>query len=194
MLSKFRIFLLKVLKPILRQVAKLYMPYSRKRFNGEDYYKVRDYITPGCAILTTTRGEATNLFNSSDPKHGGLYVGGETVKYVVEALGRGVVKTDLVSFLTSKDIVVILKPKNLNNDQMLNAADFAAMLEGCGYDYEFESDDEEYYCFELIATAYEKTASNFKVSSSEVWGVKTYRAQDILEDTDNWEVIYDNRG
>ncbi len=191
--QKLRSITLKIAKPIINTIGKIHAPFSHKKFKGVDYYTIRDSITPATIFLTTTRGEASNLLNSSDPCHGAIYTSGNTVKYVVEALGKGVTDTDLVTFLMAKDDVVILNPKNVSKTQRIDIARYARTLIGCPYDLEFESGDEEYYCFEVIIAAYQKVLPERKFASSEIWGVKTYRAQDILGDTDNWEIVYDNR-
>lgn len=185
--------LLFIIRPIVAMIGKLHMPFSHKRFTGKDYYEMRDKITPGMAIFTTTRGEASNILNSSNPKHGALYVGGEVVKYVIEALGRGVSKTDLVSFLLTKDYVVVARPTFATEEEMLEIAEEAHSLIGAPYDLEFEPGDKEYYCFEVIMYLYQKKFPERKFASRDVFGVPTYVAQDILADTDNWEIIYDNR-
>ena len=193
-MRKLRRLALKMVLPIILLAGKIYSPYSHKRFKGSDYYKIRDSIVPGDIILTTTRGEASNIFNSSSPNHGALYVGGGVVKYVNEALGKGVSSTDLVSFLLAKDDVVILKPLDVTKKQRLEACRKSHTLVGLPYDMLFEADGgDEYYCFELIMASYQSAVPERKFKSSIIWGVKTYRAQDILADTANWEVIYDNR-
>lgn len=185
--------LLRIVTPIVKTLGKFYMPYSHKKFKGKDYYEIRDSIAVGVGILTTTRGEVSNILNSSRPKHGALYVGGEVVKYVVEALGSGVAKTDLVSFLMAKDDVIIIRPKFATASEMETVARYAHVLIGKPYDFSFDPDNEAYYCFELLINAYQHHFPGVKFKSREVLGVQTYVAQDILADTDNWEIIYDNR-
>lgn len=184
---------LKIARPIIKIIGKLHMPYTHKKFRGTDYYEIRDKITPGDIILTTTRGEASNILNNSNPRHSAIYVGGNTVKYVVESLGKGVIKTDLVSFLLTKDDVVILRPRNVSKVHRINACNHARTLLGLPYDLEFEVGDEEYYCFELVMESYKHSLPERKFAYSMILGMKTYTAQDILRDTDNWEIYFDNR-
>jgi len=189
-----RDLVLSIVRPMLKFIGKIHLPFTRRKFTGMDYYNIRDTILPGDILLTSTRGEPTNLFNASEPNHGAIYVGGEgKCKYVIEALGQGVVKTDLVSFLMSKDDVVILRPLPDNKVVRVKACRFANEMIGKEYDYLFETGDDSYYCFELIIRAYQYACPSKNFSYSYTLREITYTAQDILRDTYYWEIYFDNR-
>lgn len=83
--------------------------------------------------------------------------------YVIEAVGKGVVATNLVEFLTTKDEVKILEPKFTDSEGMSKAADMALKDLGLPYDFGFHPKDDSKYCFEVVADAYEKTNLNLKL-------------------------------
>jgi len=110
-------FILTCLKPFVIWFGSLYAPFTRKKVTGKHYYLLRDEIEVGTVLLTVTEGEFSNLINPEKLKHAGTYVGnilGTGVRYVIEAVGKGVVLTDLVTFLTTKDLVVGCKPLVFN--------------------------------------------------------------------------------
>ena len=112
--------LLKFLTPLVRWTGNIYMPFSRKKITGKHYYIWRDEIEVGTVLLTKTRGEFSNIINPTSIKHAAIDVGRITdseICYVLEALGKGVVLTDLVTFLTKKDIVVGCKPKFIRDKE-----------------------------------------------------------------------------
>ena len=144
-------WLLKKLVPVVKFFGRLHLPYTHKQIGGEEYYMIREHIHPGDIILSQTFGEFSNLINPSQWKHAAVYVGGHKIKYVVEAIGEGVVHTDLVTHLTTKDRLAILRPKRPN---VMNAVVEAEKLIGIPYDFEFSPGDTELYCSELVGVVY----------------------------------------
>ena len=172
------------------------MPFTHKAITGKDYYLLRDSICPGTLLFTTKYGEFSNIINKSNPKHGAIYVGdihGDGIRYVVEAIGKGVVLTDLVSFLLTKDELVIVEPTFTDKEGMREAAKEAIKLIGSEYDLDFDLKNKKYYCIEAQVVAYKKIFPNLEVSFEEAFGIKAYIAQNIIEDTKNWRTVFDNR-
>lgn len=181
--------LVRLLRPFIKFIAKIGLP--RRKFTGEQYLKLKSMLKPGDLIFTTTRFELTNLFNTSEMKHGAICVNDE---HVVEAIGKGVVRTGFFAFFRNKDYVVAVRPKFLTvHNQRQKVVNEAEKLLGSAYDMEFESGDDEYYCMEAQVTAYKKVFPDLDIKASESYGEKVYQAQDIIGDTEKWEIIFDNR-
>lgn len=188
-------FFLRVAKPITRFFAYRRFPFTRKKITGLDYFSWRDLIEPGTVMLTTTKGELSNLLNPARIKHGGIYVGhtlweefDEEVPTVVEAVGRGVVKTDLVSFLTQKDYIVGLEPCFKIDYENLTKLSLASI--GSGYDYYFKKDNKKYYCFELIAHLFEQS-SGVSLKMFDYWGHSVYNPDSFLRG-DHFRIVFKN--
>lgn len=193
-MDAFYKWLLNLVKPIVIWWGHLHLPFTRKKITGDHYYMWRDDIFEGYALLSTTDGEFSNIINPSALSHGALYVGGDKIKYVMEALGGGVTKNNLVKFMTTKDIFVVVKPKFGTPEQIKRVVELARTFEGTPYDYLFDKGGKAIYCFELIILAYlsEFPNKNFKykeiVKGKRIWDSSTF-----LDDPDNWEVIIDSR-
>lgn len=135
---------------------------------------------PGDILLTRTHGEFGNLFIPGMWKHVGI-VGFEGD--VIEAITVGVTSSHLFDFLKKRDIVRLVRPQTLQSVRT-DAALAALRLVGSRYDFEFQSDDEEFYCSELVSTAY-------KMAGQEIIGT---RSRILPSELDVHPAIYDSRG
>ena len=188
-------WILKTLQPVVEWIGSLHFPFAKKKITGDHYYLWRDRITPGTVLLSTTQGELSNYINPTKIKHGGLYVGGKDIKYVVEALGRGVVKNNLVKFMTTKDRIVIIRPKFASEEQIQSIIEHANKLLGMPYDYMFSKNNKALYCFEAIIEAYRAEFPEIPFKCKEiVKGKRIYDPDTFLEDPEHWEVILDSEG
>jgi hypothetical protein len=189
-------WILKVLKPFVVWWGKLHVPFTHKRVTGKHYYLLRDKINVGTVFLTTTRGEFSNLINPEKIKHAGIYVGdldGDGIRYVVEALGRGVVKTDLVTFLTTKDLVVGCEPNFLTQEDKVQIPVEAKRILGIPYDYLFDKDGAAMYCFEAVAHIFKMVRPEIKLKCKEVVkGKEIFSYETYLEDKNLFEVIFES--
>jgi len=189
-------WLLKKLKPFTVWWGKLHLPFTRKKITGKFYYKVRDLIEPGTVLLTSTHGEFSNLINPVDIKHGAIYIGkaADGICYVTEALGRGVVKTDLITFLTTKDVVVGVKPTFLLPQEAPLIKMEAEKLIGIPYDYLFQKDRKKLYCFENIATVFKAVRPDLNLKCTEiVKGKRIYDSNTFLKDAEKFTLMFDSR-
>jgi hypothetical protein len=193
-MEAFYKWFLKLMKPVVIWIGSKHLPFTRKQITGDHYYLWRDEIFSSYVLLTMTHGEFSNVINPSEIEHGGMYVGGDKIKYVVEALGKGVTRNNLVKFMTTKDIFIIVKPKFGKPEQIQRVVEMMKSFEGTPYDYLFESGDKALYCFEAIILAYlsEFPEKQFKykeiVKGKRIWDSSTF-----LDDPENWEVIIDSR-
>jgi hypothetical protein len=193
-MTKIYDFILKVLRPFVVWWGGLYMPFSRKRVTGRHYYLLRDNIKVGDVLLTTTRGEFSNLINPEKIKHGGIYVGeidGDGIKYVIEAVGRGVVKTDLVTFLTTKDLVVNCRPQFLTNVDQVQLTKNAKTVVGIPYDYSFKEGPEAMYCFETVAYLFRSVRPEIQLKmKSVVKGKDIFSYETYLNDSSKFTTVF----
>lgn len=185
-------YILKFTQPFVIFMAKLYVRFEPAKITGIHYYLWRNIIKPGDVLLSSNDAYfGSNFINPSEIKHGAFYIGedSEGVCNVTEMIGEGCVMTDLVSFLTSKDRVIIVRPKFEYN---LNAAIMNSISRvGSKYDYEFEKGDDEYYCFEHIVLAYKKGNSTLNFKNTLTLGHLYYSSSAFL-DEDLFEILVDS--
>jgi hypothetical protein len=120
----------------------------------------------------------------------------DEILYVLEAIGHGVIPTDLISFLTSKDLVIGKRATFCSSDLSLDASRVAAYDLGKEYDYSFSHADDTKYCFEVGADAYEGVVEGKKLKRVEykIFGFKVHDVflSDTFE-TGDWETILDSK-
>jgi len=189
----FYTIILYLFKPILKRIAEWHAPYTHKKMTGKDYYHLRDELKIGTVLLSKTYGEASNIINPTEMKHSALYVGrimNDEICYVIEAVGKGVKLTDLVTFVTSKDELVVCKPNFITTDeQEFGTQEKALNYIGRSYDYYFEMEDDELYCFELCFHC----LNNPRLKSREILDGKCIFDSDTFLDKTYFDVTYDSR-
>lgn len=118
------------------------------------------------------------------------------INYVLEAVGQGVIPTDLVSFLTSKDLAVGKKPTFCSEDLAMDASRIAVYDLGKAYDYAFSHNNNMKYCFEVCSDAYEAVVEGKKLKRV-VYHMLGMRIYDVfLSDTfqtKDWKTVFDSR-
>lgn len=175
--------MLKFIYPLVVLISKTHLPFTRKRITGKEYYKWLSYLKEGDVFLTTTRGEFSNLINPSEWKHGAIYYGEiNGIHYVYESTGKGVYKKDLVSFLTSKDHVKILRHKDLTTTLLMDK--YLESIEGRPYDRVFSTENQSFYCFEIIAEALKMTMSDYAPVMETILGELIYTDKTFTKDKD----------
>ena len=174
MIKKFRVWLFNILTPILKRTATMHLPFTHKKVTGRDYYQLWPMLKPGTLFATKIRGDLTDILVPGYYTHIGIYCprpGATIDESVVQAERDGVQRCDLVSFLTTKDDVLVFEP-NLPSDKkdlvMLRAAEIAAAEVGKPYDYQFEyspTDLKAFYCSELAWYAYDVACADYGLPS-----------------------------
>lgn len=178
--------------PITKAIGRLHAPYTHKRVSGVHVLASQRLLRPGHVLMSRTRGELTNLFIPGFWSHGAIYVGDG---FVAEAIGEGVVLTDIVTFMTTKDAIAICAPLFASDAEMTTAAAWAREQRGKKYDFEFTSGNDAFYCFELTYAAYHVAlggASPWELRS-ETMGVPTVLGDDIERARDKWRIAFDTR-
>lgn len=172
------------LKPLFVEIGKAHIPFSRKKMKLENVVKLKKIVKPGDVILVRTSGELTNWFIPGPYKHAAMYFGDD---FVVESTGAGVHSTSLYDFIMTKDYVSVFTPRFCSDQEAEEAANWAWMQRGRPYDYEFRSNNESFYCFELTYAAYnEVLKQNNPWKLRETFGEPTVVADDFLKATNKW--------
>ncbi len=192
-LQRLRYLLLKAAYPLTKSIGRFHLPFTKRRVGGVDVLNFlamsleKDPI--GMVLLTRTRGEPTNLMIPGFWKHAAIYIGGGNV---IEAVGAGVIKTDIITFLTSKDFVVGLEPRFKCKRDL--AVTFAKEQEGLEYDYDFKGKNKAFYCAELVWAAYDDQFQDMAIpcpfTIRETLGEPTVSAQDFYMATDKWNLSW----
>lgn len=134
----------KVINAGSKLISKIRVPFTHKKMTESRCIKALNILQDGDIILTHTSGEFSNLVLDYW-SHAGIYVKGK----IYEATTESVKKTSPMFFLARKDDILIMRPI-LKVDAEL-AYDFLEENLGKSYDFEFESNDGQFYCFELVA-------------------------------------------
>jgi uncharacterized protein YycO len=191
MLDVIRRKLLTWAMPVTKDLGKVHAPFSHKGISGMHYMDLKTKLVPGQVLLTRTEGEMTTMLIPGFWSHGAIYVGDG---WVIEAVGAGVVKTDLVSFMMTKDVMSVCSPLFATTAQRLAAVAWATRQLGTPYDYDFRSDNKAFYCFELTYAAYQEAtgrASPWKLRQT--MGVDTVVGDDFEKAKDKWLFGWDSR-
>lgn len=189
------IWLLRLIRPITKLIAKVKIPWSVKKITGQDLYNLEGLLEPGDVILSKTNGHLSSLFVPGGYSHGAVYCGHNGLcPVVIEAIGEGIGHQDLCTHLLSKDKILIMRPK-LTDAQRLEVFNDSYNYVGLDYDLEFESNDQEFYCFELVAQILKNVSlGEIMVEKKKVLGHDFYVAESFLEDSKNFSVVYYSDG
>jgi len=192
--------LLTIFTPLIKLMSGMKIKFLQRNKDVTDsvYYQVRDKIEIGTVFLTTTHWEITNIFNPCEYKHGALYVGrifGDEVCYVIEATRLGVVFTPLSEFMTSKDIVVGLKPNFIRKIDTFveDLSEAGKAFEGTPYDYLFKKGAKAFYCFELVVAMFNRAYPEIRFKCKDIVKGKKIFDHDTFLDEDFFEVSFDTR-
>lgn len=150
-MSSLRLLLLKALYPVIVFFGHLHAPWTRKKISGVHYLDLMKKIEDGDTLVGRTEGEGANLIIPGYWKHVAMYIGNGLI---VEAVGSGVRKSDLITFLLHRDHVKCLRPKFMTEASCAASALIATSQIGKPYDYELKSDIRAFYCAELCQWAY----------------------------------------
>lgn len=118
------------------------------------------------------------------------------IPYVIEAIGLGVVPTDIITFMTEKDIFAHIQWEH-GSDIAEAAAEESLKYLLWPYDYDFKIGNRKMYCFELCAVSYinvnKATIDPLVKEVMMVGEIKAYDYTTFMEDPENWKVVVDSR-
>jgi uncharacterized protein YycO len=183
-----RLMMLNTLAPVSRAIGKMHAPFTHKAVNGLDVFSIQQSLVPGAVLLTHIRGEMSNVFIPGDFTHAAIVTSN---KFVIEATGDGVARKDIITFMTTKDRVVLLYPRFADFEQMSKAAQNAGELIGLPYDFLFTEGNKAFYCSELVTFCYEKVVPNI-FTRRKRFGVSTVIPNDFIKAQDKWELVWDS--
>lgn len=144
-------FMKKILGFLSKIVSKIHAPFNHKKMTEQECIEIIESLKDGDVLLTHTSGELSNFFLDYY-SHGAIFSKGG----LFEAVTKGTKETDPMFFLSRKDDVLVLRPKFHINTDTLHY--FLSSNTGKGYDFEFESEDGQFYCFEYVACGINKNA------------------------------------
>lgn len=185
MVQRLRFYLLKLLYPFMKFAAKLGKP--EPKVTAEFYYELVDKLEVGDILLSKEDLKLTNVLIPGFWSHAAIYA---EKNYVVEAIGSGVIKTPLVQWVLSKDHIMVLRMKNVSKELRERAGQFSLDHVGEGYDYEFSSGNQAWYCAELAYFVYDEVMGDgcpFKLQ--ETFGVPTVTPEDFAQAKDKMDLI-----
>lgn len=200
MLSWLRLRILRVLKPFLAWSSGVHAPWTHKRINGLVFQKIAPQLKPGSVFVTKIRGDLTSFIIPGFWSHAAIFTPTKAQygEFVTEAEGPGVIKTDLITFLTSKDEVMVLEPY-VPDYVKARAAEIAETQLGKPYDYDLDfsmSDEKAFYCSELVWWSYAQACKEFNVPCPFIpqieLGVETI-SPDNIANSANFHVVFDSR-
>lgn len=152
---------------------------------GRPYRKSYDVIkphicrlVPGMVILSHKDYELTNLFISGYWTHVAMFV---SENEIIEAISKGVVKTQAAKFFSTIDDFIILEPKFCSKSSMLKAVEYANRYVGYPYNFKFLQNNDSFTCIDLICRAYSLSISNEKSRSLTITGLLNYITEDVVK-------------
>ena len=160
-----------------------FMIYCPTTFKVKGYHtrNVMDVIKPGDIVLRKYVDDLDGYFIPGRYSHSSIYVGDGQI---IHAVADGVEYIDLIDFLRCDDFCVLRQD---DEEAAKKACEFAIQAEKdkAKYDFDFMSDNNDYYCHELVATAYsdlniqKKSVKMFKIFKLQ----PRFLAESFLEDT-----------
>jgi len=180
-------WILIALKPVTKLMGKIHFAPHARKILAHDVIAIEDAMLPGDGIITFSEGELTNYFIDGEYKHCAMYLG---QGQVIEAVGKGVVITDLEDFCASKDKICVVRPKFCTFDERLRAVKYALTQVGTAYDYEFNPNVDSFYCAELYTQALQMATSfTSPFFPREVMGMMTVLPVDFKLATKKFEIV-----
>lgn len=153
------------------------------------------YFGKGLKSFIEARIEAdsSNLtpeFLSYYEKHKGSL--NDDIEYVIESVGKGVVATSVITFLTRKDVVRGFTPLFCDESKMHLSAEIAVLDLGKKYDYSFADGGDARYCFEVTIDAYKLACPEYVPYAEDYFGFKVYLAT-VFKDDGVWRRVIDSK-
>ena len=138
----------------------VYDPGSYK-VTGPEVRNILHEISKGDIILRTYTGYLDGYLIPGFFSHVGFYAGDGKV---IHAMAEGIFEEDILTF-TRCDAIAILRFYNhfITNEDVIYACNIAKTLIGSGYDFEFESDNDKYYCCEMVLEAWKNKKDTLKI-------------------------------
>lgn len=189
MKSFFHRMLLNFVSNTTQFISKFKVPYLDRQIKSKDYRLIQPLLVPGQTILSRKNGELSTLLIPGYWTHAALIKDKYTV---IEATTKGVIETDLIDFLMTKDAVVVLKPKFATLEEMANAVKVAYAQIGKPYQFDMEfsvKDIHAFYCSMLCYYSYLKSCAVMPFVLKKTLGIETVAPSDFVLAVDKFEVV-----
>lgn len=117
-------------------------------------------MKPGDVLLRRVDYTSANMIIPGFFGHAAVYVGNGTI---IDATTHGVRKISVEDFFAEGDHAMVIRPKNLTEDEAKKAVQYAENQVGKVYDYDLDAnDDQRFTCTELVASTLKAaTGKNF---------------------------------
>lgn len=156
------------------------------RIKGEETRDAMAVLKPGDIVLRKYIHYLDGYFIPGKYSHSSIYVGDNKI---IHAVAAGVEYIDVIDFLRCDSFCILRQD---NEEIATKAVEFAkkAEEERAKYDFDFSSDNDDYYCHELVATSYadlgieKKSVTMFKFFKLE----PRYLAESFIENK-NFHVV-----
>ena len=176
---------------VARFVGKIHMPYSRKKLSSKHVRELEQILKPGMILLSHTRGEFSNYFIPGFWAHVAIV---DDNHDVIEAVAKGVVMTDLIDFVMTKDAVMVVDALFIHEDQRMAVVEEARKHLGKPYDFELvQSNIEKFYCSELAYLSLKAASGELPFTLRKTLGRYTITPQDFENAKAKFDTIYDSR-
>jgi len=132
--------------------------------SGQDMRDVISILQEGDILLRFYNKYLDGKFIKGVFSHAAYYIGKDTI---VHAVAEGVLKEDILEFLRC-DGIAVMRFKKITKTDIRKASTTARKLIGKKYDFEFETDDDEFYCTEAVKEMYKHKSDELGVMMEEV--------------------------
>lgn len=137
---------------------------SEYKVTGEDVQEIIEILQEGDILLRFYKNYLDGKFIKGVFSHAAYYVGNNNV---VHAIAENVQIENIHEFIRC-DGICILRFKSITKADIKKASVKARKLVGKKYDFEFESDDDKYYCSELVREIYKHKNNTMNIFETEV--------------------------
>jgi uncharacterized protein YycO len=179
--------LLSFIEPVSKLVGKIHAPFSTRLITGKDFYSIQSQLQPGDILLSRIRLHLTNLFIEDFWKHAAIAI---NELEIIEATAEGVHLSSVYDFISTKDYICVLRLNSIFPAHLkAKAASSARKALGVQYDYEFDLQDNEFYCSELVDWSYQQNDIQL-VPYVESMGIKSILPSAFYRAINKLDLIY----
>jgi hypothetical protein len=151
---------------------------------GRPYKKSFDIIqpyigelAPGMIILSHKDYELTNWFISGYWTHVSVIASEDEI---IEAVGKGVIKTPIREFFSSIDDFIILEPAFCSRESMANAVKYMERYIGFPYNFFFLQSERSFTCIDLVYRAYSLSVKKRECDTLKIPSLIRYVSRDVI--------------
>lgn len=199
MIQRLRSFILDAGEPFTRWVGKAHLPFTKRLLTESAARSAAMKMQPGDVLVTSIRGEPSNIFIPGEFTHAAMWAPANTDKPVIEAVSPVCKRTGLYDFFMTKDRICVVRARRSSAIQRMCAAEEMATFIGLEYDFDMILEDDDklqgakrVYCAEAAYTAHKRSNADLGFMARKFWGRFTIVPQAFLDDKESWELIWDS--